>query len=289
MEPVVAIVVALVLVVLSFLFGRSSGRSSAVLEGRGEGQSEGRKEAEARMRGVAQSVARGQLPEGGDQGSAEAELYAALRSGWAPRETERRAALIEAIGRVTAFLASTVRAPLADAESADADELRERMARALGALEDLDFYLEEPPDEREHTDLTPLIQRLAREFANDHEVGLRLALSGVPVRAAVNAQVFMDGLYLILHNAARFGGGGTVDVSVESVDGRATINVRDRGEGFSEEDFQRAFDPFYSSSPEGLGLGLPHARTLIEGMGGRIELSNVPGGGAQVEVSFAAE
>ena len=51
--------------------------------------------------------------------------------------------------------------------------------------------------------------------------------------------------------------------------------------------FKRAFDPFYSTSKEGLGLGLPHARTLIEGMGGRVELSNVPDGGAEVEVSFA--
>ncbi|NIR79685.1 MAG: two-component sensor histidine kinase, partial [Gemmatimonadetes bacterium] len=45
---------------------------------------------------------------------------------------------------------------------------------------------------------------------------------------------------------------------------RAKIIVRDRGEGFSEEAFARAFDPFYSTSDEGLGLGLPHARKVIE-------------------------
>lgn len=62
--------------------------------------------------------------------------------------------------------------------------------------------------------------------------------------------------------------------------------MRDRGKGFSEEAFRRAFDPFYSTSDAGLGLGLPHARKVIESMGGRIELRNVPDGGAEVEISF---
>jgi len=95
-------------------------------------------------------------------------------------------------------------------------------------------------------------------------------------------------LYLVLHNAARFGGGQTVDVTVSGNGGRATITVRDRGRGFGEEAFRRAFDPFYSTSDDGLGLGLPHARKVVEGMGGRIELRNVPDGGAEVELSFPA-
>ena len=99
----------------------------------------------------------------------------------------------------------------------------------------------------------------------------------------------MDALYLVLHNAGRFGGGGTVDVTVVGENGRALVRVRDRGEGFSEEASKRAFDPFYSTTSDGLGLGLPHARKSIEGMGGQIELSNVPDGGAEVEISFREE
>ena len=107
------------------------------------------------------------------------------------------------------------------------------------------------------------------------------------VRADVNPTALMDALYLVLHNAARFGGGETVDLTVDNDAGHARIRVRDRGAGFTEEAFARAFDPFYSTSEEGLGLGLPHARKVIEGMGGRIELRNVPDGGAEVEIVFA--
>jgi two-component system C4-dicarboxylate transport sensor histidine kinase DctB len=66
------------------------------------------------------------------------------------------------------------------------------------------------------------------------------------------------------------------------------VKVRDRGPGFTEEAFERAFDPFFSTTDDGLGLGLPHARRAVEGMGGRIELRNVPDGGAEVELSFPA-
>jgi signal transduction histidine kinase len=158
--------------------------------------------------------------------------------------------------------------------------------RSLGAIQDLDFFLSEIDEVREGTDLAKLAQGVSREFVADQEVGVRLMLSGTSVRAEVNPTALMDALYLVLHNAGRFGGGTTIDLTVDASEGRAVIMVRDRGDGFTEEAFSRAFDPFYSGSDEGLGLGLPHARKVIEGMGGHIELRNVPDGGAEVEISF---
>jgi signal transduction histidine kinase len=98
----------------------------------------------------------------------------------------------------------------------------------------------------------------------------------------------MDALYLVLHNASRFGKGQTIELTVKRDGDRAKMSVRDQGPGFSEEAFRRAFDPFYSTSQDGLGLGLPHARELLESMGGSIELRNVPGGGAEVEMTLPA-
>ena len=279
MEIGIGIAIGVVLAVAGFLLGRSGAHAAGVGEGRAE--------AERRLAAAAEAIGRGRRPQA-DAGSPEHDLYAALEQGWAPRETERQAALKEAIGRVSAFLDASVRAPLAGAgREARASELRERIERALGALEDLNFFLEDPAGESQDCDIVPLVQHVAREFATDQDVGVRIQLAEASVRATVNAQVLMDSLYLVLHNAGRFGGGATVDVTVQAVDGRALVTVRDRGEGFTEEAFKRAFDPFYSTSKEGLGLGLPHARMLIEGMGGRVELSNVPDGGAEVEVSFA--
>ena len=93
---------------------------------------------------------------------------------------------------------------------------------------------------------------------------VRARLDDRPVRAVVNDQAFLDALYLVLHNAGRFGHASTVDVTVLAEGPRAVVRVRDRGPGFSEEAFRRAFDPCYSTSDEGLGLCLPHARKPIE-------------------------
>ncbi len=254
-----------------------------------EGRAESGAETERRIRALVAAVERGRAPEGAPAGSPEAELQAALEQGWAPREVEREAALREAIGRVSAFLGTRVRAPLAGYDEATPpDELRERIGRALGALQDLDFFVAEMSEAREGTNLVKLAQGVSREFATDQGIGVRLMLDSATVRAEVNPQALLDALYLVLHNAGRFGSGGTVDLTVGEADGRAKITVRDRGRGFSEEAFTRAFDPFYSTSDEGLGLGLPHARKVVEGMGGRIELRNVPDGGAEVEISFPA-
>lgn len=267
--------------------GVEEGRRAGVEEGRRAGAEQARAEAEQRLRTLIDAVRRGRIPEAVEPGSPEAELRAALLQGWAPREEERETALREAVGRVSAFLTINVRGPLAGAtEDADAGELRERIDRALGSLEDLDFFVSEIDEVRQGTDLAKLAQSVSREFAGDQDVAVRVMLGSPTVRADANPTALMDALYLILHNAARFGGGGTVDLTVEKDAGHARIRVRDRGAGFSEEAFARAFDPFYSTSDEGLGLGLPHARKVIEGMGGRIELRNVPDGGAEVEIVF---
>ena len=279
MEVVIGVVVGLVLGAVGLSMGTARGRKA--------GAEEARREVEARLRSLVEAVRRGKLPTESAGGTPEAALASALREGWAPRETERAAALREAVGRVSAFLDKSVRGPLSGFdERASAEELRERIDRALGALEDLNFFIRESEGATEGADLVPLAQKVSKEFVADQGLGVRLLLSEPTVRASVNPGALMDALYLVLHNASRFGRNQTIDLTVAQEGGRAKITVRDHGDGFSEEAFQRAFDPFYSTSEDGLGLGLPHARKVIEGMGGTIELRNVPDGGAEVEISF---
>jgi signal transduction histidine kinase len=279
MEALIAVIAAAVVGAAGFFFG--------VTRGRAVGLTQGRSEASTRLLALVEAVRRGRTLPGIEGGTPEAELQAALEQGWAPREVERGAALRESVGRVSAFLHRNVRAPLAGAEDAkDAAELRQRIERALGALEDLDSFVSEASDVREGTDLVQLAQRVTHEFVRDQGVGVRLALSDGSVRASVSPNALMDALYLVLHNASRFGRGQTIDLTVAQQGARAALRVRDHGPGFSEEAFRRAFDPFYSTSEDGLGLGLPHARKLLEAMGGSIQLRNVPDGGAEVEISL---
>ena len=48
------------------------------------------------------------------------------------------------------------------------------------------------------------------------------------------------------------------------------ISVRDNGPGLTTEQYQRIFDPFYTTKTKGTGLGMAIAKRIVETHGGRI-------------------
>jgi signal transduction histidine kinase len=91
----------------------------------------------------------------------------------------------------------------------------------------------------------------------------------------------VDGL---LDNAAKFGAGRPVEVTVRREGGEATLSVRDHGQGIRPERVRHIFEAFEravsSAHYGGLGLGLFIARAILEAHGGRLTLDNHPGEGA---------
>jgi signal transduction histidine kinase len=73
-----------------------------------------------------------------------------------------------------------------------------------------------------------------------------------------------------------------VTVQVEGDAESVAIRVSDRGPGIADP--ARLFQPFYTTKPEGMGLGLAICRTVVESHGGRLWAEDNPGGGAQLTV-----
>lgn len=61
---------------------------------------------------------------------------------------------------------------------------------------------------------------------------------------------------------------------------RLQITVSDQGRGMSAEEIQRAFNPFSSTKPRGIGLGLSLARGMARSLGGDIRVQSAPGKGS---------
>ncbi|MCB1442220.1 MAG: HAMP domain-containing protein [Methyloceanibacter sp.] len=145
-------------------------------------------------------------------------------------------------------------------------------------------------------DITALVYSVvgdAKVIALNKDVGIEFpeetpheTIDGDPVR-------LRQLLLILLDNAIRYSNGkGTVTVGLARADGTVNISVADTGVGIPEEDLGRVFERFRRAgnaadiNEEGLGLGLPVAKAIVEAHKGRIEIKSKAGEGTTVLVSL---
>jgi len=76
-------------------------------------------------------------------------------------------------------------------------------------------------------------------------------------------------------------------VRTNSVDtSTVLVEVQDNGTGIAAEKIESIFDPFITSKPEGLGMGLSICRSIIERHGGKISAANNPDRGAKFSITL---
>ena len=92
--------------------------------------------------------------------------------------------------------------------------------------------------------------------------GDRVQLQQVMLNLIVNAIQSMSGV----EDGNRELHISTVSIEPEGV----CVAVRDTGPGLSPESLSRLFEPFYTTKPEGMGMGLSICRSIIEAHGGRL-------------------
>jgi two-component system sensor kinase FixL len=133
--------------------------------------------------------------------------------------------------------------------------------------------------------LIRVVEGIVRSDAVAHRVTLRLDLSreSCPVKGdAVQLQQVVLNLMLNAFSATgqRPGDGSRrVVVRTRRVDGSTVrADVQDNGTGIPPDKLDAVFEPFITSKPDGLGMGLAICRTIIERHGGKIWAANNPAG-----------
>ncbi len=110
-----------------------------------------------------------------------------------------------------------------------------------------------------------------------------------PVYVLLDPQWWQEVVLTICSNAVEaLRDGGEVRVRIVSLPEEARVIISDNGCGVPEEMRGRLFWPFFSSKPDGTGLGLAVARKLLASMGASIELSPGEQGGTVVTITFQA-
>jgi signal transduction histidine kinase len=196
-----------------------------------------------------------------------------------------------ALERMAQYLKSRVEDPLTQALEEEDQELRVWVQSVVDAVEDMRFFLQAPEAgaPKVTANLVDLVGEVTQEFSPDLGVRLKVDAPPGPLRLQVDPEPLKDALFLILHNAGEFGDGGTVDMTLRKTEEAVHILVRDHGPGFTAEALIKAMDPFYSTTPAGLGLGLPYARAAVKGQGGDVILRNAEEGGGEVEIVLPQE
>ena len=118
-----------------------------------------------------------------------------------------------------------------------------------------------------------------------HHVQLQLQLEDglPPVRgdSVLLEQVLMNLIHNALHAMqAQPPGSRRIQLLCRQQEQGVSVTVADSGPGIPAAQIEQIFAPFFTSKPDGLGLGLNICRTIIEAHGGRISVENSPTGGA---------
>jgi PAS domain S-box-containing protein len=154
------------------------------------------------------------------------------------------------------------------------------------------LYKKTPP-KRELIDVNEIIGEMVvmlRAEANRFAVSIRTDL------AADLPEIMADGVQLqqVLMNLMLNGiesmhdTGGVLTVKSQPEDGYVLISVSDTGVGLPTDEVDRIFDAFYTTKPQGSGMGLAISRSIIESHQGRIWATANDGRGASFHFSLPA-
>ena len=98
-----------------------------------------------------------------------------------------------------------------------------------------------------------------------------------PFDAELLERVFYN---LLLNAAQATSAGGAVTLKLRASDGTAEISVIDRGVGIDPAQKDSIFNPFFTTKPQGVGLGLAIVAKIVDEHGGKIAVESEPGKGS---------
>lgn len=204
---------------------------------------------------------------------------------------------LAALGRLTASIAHEIRNPLSAIRHAGEllgesrlDEGEQRLIRIVadntkrldGIVSDVLQLGRRDRVRRESIDLgqfvSGFVDQLTRQSGVTRGV-LRIAIAPGETMEFDRSHLHQV-LWNLVNNAVRHcrQEDGSVRLWTESGRGWCALHVADDGEGISESQRTKIFEPFYTTHAKGTGLGLFIARELSDANGGRLELlDNAPG------------
>jgi PAS domain S-box-containing protein len=148
------------------------------------------------------------------------------------------------------------------------------------------FYKQGAPGERELIDVNEVIREmlvLLRSEADRYSIPMRIDLAADLPRVSADRVPLQQVLLNLMLNgieAMKASGGELTIKSQLGNDGQLLMSMSDNGVGLPCENADQIFNPFFTTKPQGSGMGLAISRSIVESHGGRLWATANSGGGA---------
>ena len=130
---------------------------------------------------------------------------------------------------------------------------------------------------------------LLRPQLTANKVDVSLALGRQPIYVSVDESSIRGALMNLMLNAIEaMPKGGTLTIAAEQNDETVRLEITDTGTGIGEEEAKKILEPFYTTKAQGLGLGMPYAKKIIDQHGGTITLNSRIGEGTTISITLPA-
>ena len=158
---------------------------------------------------------------------------------------------------------------------------------AIQMLEELHSKTWGEPLRLKKIDVGSLIRRIIDDSSFPPSTSVKLLLEDDLSGIMVDTDKFRRVMINLVKNAKEsMIDGGTLTVGAKIMDDNLHITVADTGKGIPENDLHRIYDMFFSTKENGIGLGLPFCKQVVEAHGGSIEVSSEVGVGTVFSVTL---
>ena len=191
---------------------------------------------------------------------------------------------LESLGEMSAGLAHEFKNAIATfhgyAQLLESEELLNEVRNVSSMVNAFLNFARPQPLEVEDVSLDELVQECTTEVA-----GVKFVIeSAGPIVVRADERMLRQALMNLLRNAAEAKPDGSVFVKLEN----NTIEVRDTGPGIPEANLPKIFIPFFTTKPNGHGIGLALAHRIVTEHGGTLTAANCPTGGAVFTIKLPA-
>ena len=119
--------------------------------------------------------------------------------------------------------------------------------------------------------------------------GVSLALEGSAPAVQGDPRRLKEALINLVANAIEATpSGGTVALRMRSAGGSVQLDVQDSGRGIAPDDLERLGTSFFTTRPDGTGLGVVLAQGVVAQHGGKVHYASELGRGTQVTITLPA-